>query len=266
MYRNLSFSILAFILCFTACNSSFDSNKVATKLSKQSFPPALKKSLEKHGGLSQWDKMNTLTYALEKDAGKEVHQIDLKSRKVNIKHPEWTIGYDGSEVWVAPNKEAFGKGSPRFYHNLYFYFFALPYVMADPGINYEALPQRELEGKNYDVVKITFNENVGDAPDDYYIGHFDTETGLLHLLLYTVTYYNQTTNEKYNALVYEDWKKYNGLYLPQTLKGYKYAADTLGEQRYTRSFININIDEKPLASSLFEKPDGAEVDEMIVVE
>lgn len=229
----------------------------------QNIPEVMKEALEANGGLENWSKMNTLEFSFPKGDAEELHQIDLPSRKVRINHPNYTVGYDGNEVWVSPNKEAFGSSSARFYHNLIFYFYAIPYVLTDPGINYEVLPDRELNGKTLSAIKVTFNDGVGDAPDDYYIAHFDKSNGEMYFLLYTVTYFSGEANERYGAIIYEDWEEYNGLKLPKTMKGYRYAADTLGEQRYTRKFDDIKLSMESLDPTLFEMPAQAEIDSLI---
>ena len=229
----------------------------------ENIPEVMMKGLDAHGGLEMWSRKKTMEFTIPKGDNRELHQIDLPSRKVLISHPDYKVGFDGSEVWVTPSKEAFGTGSPRFYHNLIFYFFACPYVLADPGINYEVLPQRTLNGRTLNPVKISYNAGVGDAPDDYYIAHFDAETNLMYLLLYTVTYFNQETNENYNALIYDDWTEVGGLMVPQSMKGYRYAADTLGDLRYERPFDRIEISERTLDPAIFEIPDGAVIDTLI---
>lgn len=232
--------------------------------STASYPKALSKALEAHGGLDRWKSMHTLKYTMIKSEKPEQHSVDLHTRKVRIAHEDYTIGYDGKEVWVAPDKAAFGNSSARFYHNLYFYFFALPYLAADPGIVYTELPVREFNGKKYDVVKIGYESGIGDAPDDEYIMHFDQQTGLMHLLLYTVTYFSKEKSDRYNAIIYDDWIDVNGLKLPGSFKGYKYENDQLGDQRYERVFVDHYLDEQPLVESTFAIPAVSEIDSLLV--
>lgn len=252
--------VLIVFLFATACQPKPESNTVAVDSPKIDLPTPLAKAIEAHGGMDQWQKMNSMAYTLMKGDVKEKHQINLQSRKARIMTDDWTLGFDGEEVWVTPDKAAFGKGSPRFYHNLIFYFFALPYVATDPGINYEVLPDKMIHDKAYDAVKISYNAGVGDAPDDYYIMHFDKETHIMHLLLYTVTYYSKEKSDKYNAIIYDDWIDVNGLKLPGSFKGYKYADGALGDQRYERVFLDHYLSEKSYIDETFAMPKGAEID------
>ena len=75
----------------------------------------------------------------------ERQEFNLEMRYALIIHPDYLIGFDGQDVWISPNKELFKKGSPRFYHNLNFYFFTVPFIFSDEGVNYELLPEKEIE-------------------------------------------------------------------------------------------------------------------------
>jgi len=248
------------ILSFIGCQSSVPKETPRPEVPTIDYPEPFAKALEAHGGLDKWQSMKTLRFTMN-NAGKiEKHQIDLRNRKTRIDTDNYTLGYDGQDVWVTPNLEAFGNGSARFYHNLIFYFFALPYVAADPGINYEILPDYTLNDQLYDAVKITYDNGVGDAPDDEYIMHFDKETGIMHLLLYTVTYYSKEKGDKYSAIIFDDWIDVEGLKLPGSFKGFKYEDGQLGEMRYERIFTDHYLNnEDALVETIFAKPAGAEV-------
>jgi len=251
--------ILFTLLCILGCQSNSKSDETPTS----NLPEPLAKAIEAHGGLERWQEMQSMAYTLMQGDKKEMHQINLHSRKTKITTDEWTLGYDGAEVWVTPDLETFGKKSARFYHNLIFYFFALPYVATDPGINYEVLPDKRIHDKMYDAVKISYDAGVGDAPDDYYIMHFDKETNIMHLLLYTVTYYSKEKSEKYNAIIYDDWIDVEGLKLPGSFKGYKYEDGNLGDLRYERVFVDHYLSsEESYIDPTFDMPVGAEVDSL----
>lgn len=245
---NVVFGI--FVSLLLACAPS----EKAEVVSMPKMPEVLEKALVAHGGLEQWQAMESLEYTFARDSIMEVQKTALHSRKAYIKRGDvFTLGFNGDSVWVQPNREAYGKGDPRFYHNLLFYFYAMPFVLADPGIIYETLPPRQLNGKSYPALKISYGDGVGDAPDDYYIAHFDPDTYKLHLLLYTVTYFDQLPNEKYKALAYDEWTNVNGLELPKKMIGYKFADDALGEQRYVREFVDIKVSKEKYPDDLFER-------------
>ncbi|MEL6987606.1 MAG: hypothetical protein AAGK97_07215, partial [Bacteroidota bacterium] len=226
-------SILLLIACNTAPKHPIENKEEVQAIKK--LPKTLQEGIEAHGGLKNWQSMKQMKYQFPKGDGFEEQIIDLQNRKVLINYDTYKVGFDGDDVWVSPNKDAFGKRSARFYHNLIFYFYAMPFVLADDGIVYTDMGKKTIQGNEYDGIKISYNDGVGDAPDDYYIALFNDEN-IMEWLMYTVTYYSKEKSEKYNILNYSDWEEVNGLLLPKTMKGYKYENDELGELRYERTF------------------------------
>jgi len=224
------------------------------------YPTILQNALEAHGGLDRWESFERLEYDLYRGEDLVDHQlIALKTRKVLLSNDQYTIGFDGQEVWVSPDTSAYPGRSARFYHNLQFYFFALPFVLADPGIQYEELEPRAFQDKMYDVLRITYQPEVGDAADDEYIAYFDQETHQMHLLLYTVTYFSQSPGDRYSARVYEEWQTVNGLKVPLEVVSYRWANDSLGDQRGVTEYRNVTLDEIPPDQSMFLMPNEATV-------
>ncbi len=247
------------VLSNIACE---EQKATVTKDYYSTVPDELKPVFEKHGGLDKWNEMSALTYTLNRGEKNEVHKVDLKNRKVNIQGKGFTLGFDGEQVWVSPNKSAFGGSSARFYHNLIFYFYAMPFVLADPGINYEVMEPAEILGKMYNKVRISYKNGVGDAPDDEYIICYDPETHQMEWLLYTVTYFSKEKSKKYNALHYDNWKDINGLLLPSTMVGYRTSNDSITEKRYESLYEDITLSSEAFDQQMFEMPEVAEIDSL----
>jgi len=229
-----------------------------------SFPLSYSKLLQAHGGLEKWNSFNTLEFDLinPEDSSQEHHIIDLKVRKCIVLGDSFKIGFNGKDVWVAPNKKAFPGKSARFYHNLFFYFFSIPFVLADPGVNYQE-DTLSLGGEKLSCIKATFDEGVGDADKDFYKMVADPQTNKLASLLYTVTYYSGEAHEKYNLLNYLDWQEIEGLQFPGRLTGYKYDSGVVGEKRYEYLFKNIVLKKDAPPEKLFAMPVEAEIDSLI---
>lgn len=227
--------------------------------STQTYPPYFMEVLQAHGGLEQWTQLGAMQFQLTSDGNRETHLIDLKNRKDLIIAADYTIGYDGQQVWVKPNQKAYPGESARFYHSLFFYFYAIPFVLADPGIRYEQLEPLQLQGKNYDVIGVTFGEGVGDSPEDKYRLLINPETKRLEWLLYTVTFFDGQSGEKFNALKYEDYQEHKGLLFPRQLTGYVYDNGQIGPVRYQATFGNLSLEEEQPEQQQFEKPEGAEI-------
>jgi hypothetical protein len=191
---------------------------------------------------------------------RERHSIELRSRKTRQENKAFTIGYDGNDVWITPNLAAY-SGNPRFYNGLQFYFFSMPFVFADPGVNVTELGERTVAGQAYDVVRITFGDAVGDSPNDPYLAHFDPSTHLLKLLLYTVTFDTGTPGTNFNARVYEDWQEVQGLMVPRQIGAYQWEEDgeRLGELRGISRFENVEFTSEAPNAALFERPETASI-------
>ncbi|MBD1396843.1 hypothetical protein H9Q13_06675 [Pontibacter sp. JH31] len=265
MKHNLIFFALGAVtlqFCQPAENKNAEALEVKTDTAAEqlTYPAYFSEVLEAHGGLAQWKQLGTMQYQLTNNGTTETHLIDLKSRKDLVKADNYTIGHDGEQVWVSPSKEAYPGKSAKFYHNLYFYFYAIPFVLADPGVNYQQLEPLELEGKRYNVIGVSFGEGIGDTPEDEYRLLIDPETNRLDWLLYTVTFFDGQPSEKFNALKYEDYQEQRGLLFPAKLTGYKYENGKIGDVRYSVSIDSLQLKEEQPAQDQFNKPAQAETE------
>lgn len=266
----ISNSFILAALALASCQPSEDKTTEVTEETTEinaaaTFPAYFEQVLQAHGGLEKWQQFGGMQYELQTDLGgnpaTETHIIDLKTRKDLVKGGDYTIGFDGQQVWVSPNRAAYPGKSARFYHNLFFYFYTIPFVLADPGVKYEQLDDLELEGKTYRVIGTSFGEGIGDTPEDQYRMLINPETNQMEWLLYTVTYFG-SDNVQFNALKYEDYQEQQGLLLPGKLTGYKYENGQIGDVRYKVSFENVQLMQEQPAAEQFAMPANAEVDSL----
>ncbi|MCB0493623.1 MAG: hypothetical protein KDC93_14545 [Cyclobacteriaceae bacterium] len=258
--RTYSFTLAIFLIA-----SCTPKQKQETSIDHYSVLPSyFSETLKAHGGLDKWRSFKTLEYDLLHDGDStpaEHYTLDLLNRKDLTVADSFKIGFDGKEVWVAPNKGAFKGRSARFYHNLYSYFLTIPFIVSDPGVIYSN-DTLTVDGKLYDVINVNFETGIGDADKDAYKLLINPDNQQMEKLLYTVTYYSGEAHENYNALSYEDWTDVNGLRFPTKLVGYKYSNGTLGEKRYEVSFINIELKEESPNQDIFKMPTEAEIDSL----
>ncbi|WP_436514342.1 DUF6503 family protein [Ekhidna sp. To15] len=213
---------------------------------------SLTKVFDAHGGYEPWSAMKSLSYMKEDEST----ITNLQNRKIRLESPKQTIGFDGTDVWVTP--DSVDTERTRFYHNLYFYFYAMPFVVGDPGAYYEDVEARELNGKTYNGIKVSYGVGVGDAPDDNYIIWYDQETYKMEWLMYTVTFRTGEATDNYKLIRYENWDTFNGLLLPTSIQWYNYDGEAVGEARDDATvFENIQLSTEAPDESLFEKPEGA---------
>lgn len=253
----LAAAFLALASCKNETTTKAEEAPVVETPSK-TFPATITKVLDAHGGFEQWNAMNNLCFTLPKGAIEEVHTVDLKSRKTRIETKDYALGFDGDKVWLKQDTTAFNPSRARFYHNLMFYFYAMPFVLSDDGITYTEVPPLEMDGKSYTGTKISYGEGVGDAPDDNYILYSDPETNEMAWLAYTVTYGGDGPSERYSFIKYASWKTTNGLKLPSELQWYKVEDGKPTEMRNAMSFTKPSITATKLDAQIFEKPEDVD--------
>ena len=184
----------------------------------------------------------------------EHHLVDLKSRKTVLSSDKYTIGFDGKDVWLTKDSE-FPPDRARFYHNLYFYFYAMPFILSDDGIVYNMVDDLQIGDKSYPGIKISYNNNVGDSPDDNYFIYYDPETYKMTWLGYTVTYGDDKPSTEVHYINYKDWQEVNGLVLPKVLEWYSVENNLPKDPTGSQEFKLVIVSKEKPDSKLFEKPE-----------
>jgi hypothetical protein len=266
--KNILIALLM-IFAFVACKNETKETPIenlddpTTLLKKEEraarYNSPIAKTLLAHGGLKKWDHMNNLCYEMEGSGGKEVHTTSLKDRMSKIEHKDWSIGYDGADVWLQNNEKDAYQGNARFYHNLMFYFYAMPFVLADDGITYTKMPQATLVGEKYDTVKISYGADVGDSPEDEYILYSDPTSGRMEWLAYTVTFKSGEKSSDWHYIKYSDWQQINGLQLPKKLTWYNADENGPTDVRNDLEFDKVTATETVIPAAVFAKPEGGVV-------
>jgi hypothetical protein len=266
--------LLAVLLSITACKNdkkttaddpraegmeldSTETSNVKEVEKPKEYPAQLQAMFTAHGGLNHWKKMNNLCFEMKGKSGEETHTVSLPDRKTKIESKDWSIGYDGKGVWLLKHDLGY-EGNPVFYHNLMFYFYAMPFIISDPGTNYETVAPTELDGKIYNGLKVSYNKGVGDSPEDEYILYFDPETNKMAWLAYTVTFKDQKKSDDWHYIKYDRWQDVNGLLLPEKLVWYNIENGKPKGKKMDVKFDKITATETMLDASVFAKPAEAE--------
>jgi len=229
---------------------------IATQVDSNKYPKDLNKVFEAHGGLDTWKSYKTLTFEMPNPEFNEIQTIDLYKRMDKIATPSYTIGFDGKDVWLLDNTGDY-KGKPKFYHNLMFYFYAMPYVFSDNGIMYEEVSPLVNDGNEYPGYKITYNTGIGaSATDEYYI-HFDPETFQMKWLGYTMTYFSGEPSKKINWINYGEWVKVNEVLLPKAITWHVVEDGEIKGEAKTVNFENASLSVESLPIDFYTKPENA---------
>lgn len=255
------YSVLLVSLCLWSCsnkevkNVKNSTNEVMEKPMVKSYPTAINNVFEAHGGMGKWNSFSTLTYKMGDSEPREKQTVDLKSRKIRIEKDKFNIGFDGTDVWVEALDTNTYKGDARFYHNLYFYFFAMPFVLGDDGTSYEETMSLTIDSVEYPGIKISYGNGVGDSPEDNYFLYYHPETKQATWLGYTVTYFEKKKSEEIHYLHFESWKEVNGVSLPNVLHWYTLDENKMNKKsRGKVSFSDIDLSTKVLPDSIFHNP------------
>ena len=237
-------------------NESLDETVVEVDFSR--FPDNYKQVLQAHGGLENWRKMRSMTYTMPGDNGDEIQTVDLATRNTLVETASYKMGNDGKELWLAQDSTYFNPERVEFYHNLMFYFYAMPFVLADDGITYAQAPALELDDKRYPGIKVSYGDNIGASPEDEYILYMDPDSKTMAWLAYTVTYGQNSKSDRFSFIKYDKWQEVNGLQLPEELTWY-----TVENGKPTkpagppRRFTKVDVDAAPMSEKTYQKPEGA---------
>lgn len=218
----------------------------------KNYPENIANVLKKHGGLDNWKKLQVLSF----NKGEEAHTVDLHSRKTVVNTPNYSLGFDGKEIWLSQQDSTAFKGNKDFYYNLYFYFYTMPFVLADDGITYEETTPLTFDGVNYPGYKISYASDKGTSPDDNYFVYYNPETFQMEWLGYTVTYFSKKPSDKFKIIRYNDWNDVNGFLLPKSITWYKKGEDGQPTEpaKPATEFTLPLVSQAKLADSFYKKP------------
>lgn len=234
-------------------------------------------AIEAHGGLETWYEAPTSSYCWEySNPGSEMrfrscmtvdnqtrrayHDIEALGTPEDVEPYDGRFAWDGEQAWIYPADTP--KINPRFWALTGFYFSQIPFVLADPGVSYEKLPDAELDGETYSMVKCTFGSGVGDAPDDHYILYIDQQDHMVRAIRYTVTFGGRAQKKggppRETLFYYEDYTTVDGLKTPQHFNGFWFEDGEKGEFKNEAFVTNISYS-KPFDESRLAMPEGARV-------
>ena len=173
----------------------------------------IKEMVEAVGGIEALKSLKDVEYEYiydvpgegKKDASVERYVFDGEySWAKYTTHTKWVMpdiegdveqGYDGNESWVTLNgKIVEDSASVRmggFLRKTNFYWFCMMFKQLDPGMTYEYRGTQTVDGINYELVKVGFEENIGDVQDTYVL-YINPETKLVDQFLFTVMEFGLT--------------------------------------------------------------------------
>lgn len=281
--------LLVFLLALAACESPEAPTEEAQvagaieqqvaeateRLSQSEGGELVQRVIDAHGGLEAWYRAPTSSYTWEyanADADLRFTSFlvaDNQTRDVyhdllvtgSYEDPdtvEARFAWDGQEAWIYP--EDIERPNPAFWGISGYYFQQIPFVLTDPGVNYELLPDEELNGTTYEMVRTYFGADVGASPGDSYTLYVHPETGQVDAIRYTVSYGRDVppnADLPETLLFYEDLVTVDGLMTATTYRGYDFTADGERGAFKNEAFADSLSFTRPFDRARLEAPEGA---------
>nr|WP_288979512.1 DUF6503 family protein [uncultured Allomuricauda sp.] len=222
----------------------------------QTAKEMIRETVEATGGKENFYKLKNVNYDIEYRTPPGDNSITFVGHETYVFDGELSLGeyskqtisgaseegYNGKEFWVkidgkiSHNEQT--NGVARFLRKTNYYWFAMFFKLLDEGVVYEKLTGQEVNGKVYDRIKITFENNVGDTQDTYIL-YRNKETKLIDQFLFTITGFGITEP---NLMTY-DWQTIEGIKIPKNRKYIKadWDGNVLGKQHTITNWTNIQF-------------------------
>ncbi len=164
-----------------------------------------------------------------------------------------TEAYDGENVWIkfdgkiSNDKQA--NSIARFWRKTNYYWFAMFFKLQDDGVHLKHIGTKKIEGRDYDLIKVTFGEDIGDAQDTYVL-YINKKTKLVDQLLFTIIAFNITTPELYKF----NYETIDGIKIPteRVEISSNWDGEIIGKKWATTYWTNIKFNNK-IDMTIFSK-------------
>lgn len=258
------FMLLAFTV---SCKDKPAETKVETEITpeeeldvtKSVYPEDLTKVFDAHGTIEAWNEMATLEFSVQHTDGYEITTTDLKDRYAFIEMPKHTMGFDGELVWIKNRGKGKYQGEPQLYYNKMFYFYAMPFILADDGTIYGEAEPLTFEGKTYPGIQISYEDGVGTTSGDAYVMYYDADTHKMAWLAYTEMLDGKEPSQSWHFIKYSIWQEVEGLLLPETMVWYK--AENMQPTTVEKeiNFVSPMLTTVKMGMRVYQMPEDAEM-------
>ncbi len=209
--------MLALVLAPSACRST--------------PPPAdFAARIERAHNLTGWRAHQALQVRVQLESGGQtrfdaVFVFDTPLGKSRFTTEAAEAVFDGRTAWVTPSDAELPRA--RFQLLTWPYFIAAPMKLSDPGTHLSPLGDRPFDGLPLPAAKLTFDNGVGDTPEDWYIVYRAPTTDRLRALAYIVTFGKTAEQAEATPHVasYEAWTTVDGVLLPTRISIHDWRSD-----------------------------------------
>jgi hypothetical protein len=235
---------------------------MATDSTEVDAATAVAMAIEEAQGMEAWSAhagvMADITVAFHGNTrvdGRLIMRPDMSRIRIEGRDGSVMV-WDGETAWLSPSDA--DPSGVRFNILTWPYFMAAPFKLRDPGSHLEDMGAMPAHGSEHRAVKLTFDEGVGDAPDDWYIVYEDPETGLVCGMAYIVTFHSGGEGDHNpHAIVYKDQENEDGALIATKWEFMAWSeeegphGDPVGEAHLS----HVRFVEPP--DSAFERPEDS---------
>ena len=196
-------------------------------------------AMEAHGGLTNWYANGPLYFQfnyqpLNDGTPRNTYEVanywTSQTRHKLVEDTTVQYGWDGQRAWATDTAAI--PYDVRFWSLTPYYFVGIPFVLGDEGINLELIGEDTWEEQAYDLVKVTFSENVGDAPDDYYVIYVHQGNNQVDAIRYIVSYpgyFPEGGHAPEKLMAYDGAQTVKGITLPESYRTFWWKDEQAGE-------------------------------------
>jgi len=267
-------SLLCLVVVWAACQTTAtdpiaaEEAAVHDRLNATEGGQLVLRAIDAAGGVRAWLEASTSSYTWQfgstrsrQTANNRTRQIyhDLLETTDSVDTVYGQMAWDGTDAWVYPDSL---NASPRFQTTTAYYFQFIPFVLADPGLRYEVLPDDMLDGVSHQMVKASFDDDVGDSYGDTYTLYLDPDNGLVRAIRYTVTYGRGRPDPAQlseSLMYYLDYETIGELTVPTRFETYGFYDGQKGDLRYRASSSDISFS-VPFDENRLVMPEGGRVE------
>ncbi len=193
--------------------------------SKSGGTPLIKEMVTAMGGLEKYRQLKDVTYTYtyrdmvngKQDVSIEKYLYDgeLSWGKYHIHNKNVAVGKEGpvTEAWNGQEAWTIVEGNfvpappalkmVAFARNTSFFWFNMMYKLLDSGTIHKQLPNRTFDGKEYTIVEITYEENIGDAQDRFVL-YINPTTKLVEHFLFSNAFFSKKAPPRMMHITFQE--------------------------------------------------------------
>jgi hypothetical protein len=241
------------------------------RLSESEAGELVWKAMEFHGGLERWWSNGPVFFRFNyqpkpgtgtaRDTYEVADYWSSKTKHQRYTFPQQEYGFDGDAFWYSPATAEIPYNT-RFWALTPYYFAGMPFVFADEGVNLDLEEDIQYDEATHHVIRVTFGDNVGDAPEDYYVLYLHADTYRLAAIRYVVSYpayFKDGGHSQEKLMTYDGEQTISGIIFPEKHRTFMWEVDGTAGAYVTDITLSDVAFRPDTEQSYFMKPEGAAV-------